>query len=104
VPGLVAPNCTVKPLLCPGESVRGSVRPTTLKPAPLTVAWLTPRLLAPTFVTVAICEPVLPTFVLIETLLGDMESEGSGSAKPAHPEIEPPIRAKIRTIGTNTCI
>ena len=103
VPGLVAPNFTVKLLLCPGESATGSVRPVRLKPAPLTVAWLTPRLLVPTFVTVATCEPVLPTFVLIETLLGDMESEGSGSAKPAHPEIEPTTRANVRTIGTNTC-
>jgi hypothetical protein len=82
----------------------GSVRPVRLKPAPLTVAWLTPRLLVPTFVTVATWEPVPPTFVLMERLLGDMESAGSGSAKPAHPEVEPTTRAKIRTIGTNTTI
>jgi hypothetical protein len=70
---LVAENFTMKFLLCPGESVTGSVRPLMLKPAPSTVAWLTAVLLVPTLVRVAICVLLLPTFVFIETLLGATE-------------------------------
>ncbi len=44
-----------------------------LKPVPLTVAWLMPMLLVPTFVAVAICELELPTAVFIERLLGETE-------------------------------
>ena len=71
--GLVAANFTMKFLLCPGESITGSVRPLMLKPAPSTVAWLTAVPIVLTFVTVAICVLLLPTFVLIETLFGATE-------------------------------
>jgi hypothetical protein len=84
---VVTANFTVKLSLCPGESVTGSVQPAMLKPAPLTVAWLTPILLVPAFVTVATCELVLPTSVLIERLLGETESSGFGEAAPTHPEM-----------------
>ena len=68
---VAAVNFTVKLALCPGESVIGSARPAMLKPAPLTVAWLMPAVLVPTFVTVATCELLLPTAAaFIEKLLG----------------------------------
>jgi hypothetical protein len=71
--GFVAANFTMKFLLCPGESVTGSVKPLILKPAPSTVAWLTAVLVVLTLVSVATCVLLLPTFVFIEKLLGATE-------------------------------
>ncbi len=99
---LVAANFTVNFLLWPGESVTGRVKPLMLKPAPFTKAWLTAVLLGPTLVTVATCVLLVPTFVCIETLFGATDISGRGSAKPAHPEMQPITRAEQRTMGTNT--
>jgi hypothetical protein len=104
LPGVVAANFTVKVALCPGESVAGRARPATLKSVLLTMAWLTLMLLVPKFVTVAICELKMPTAALIEKLLGDTDSCGSGSAKPAHPEMQNTISSAKTAIGTNTFI
>src|SRR5271163_2945238 len=45
-------------------------RPVALKPAPVTVTWLIATLLAPILVAVTVCEPVFPTTVATETLVG----------------------------------
>jgi hypothetical protein len=69
-----ARNFTVKLLLCPAASGNGGVTPATLKPSPVTAASLTSKWVAPILVTVTICEPVLPTGVLTDRLLGVTES------------------------------
>jgi hypothetical protein len=103
--GADARNFTVKLLLCPAVRVNGGVTPATLKPGPLMAASLTSRPVVPTFVTVTICEPVLPTGVLTDRLLGVTESCGRGSAKPEQPDVHPVIRrTNVRIRSTNTLL
>ena len=48
-------NMTPQLTLCPAARVRGRVRPLSLKPVPVTVAWETLRLLPPELVRVKAC-------------------------------------------------
>jgi hypothetical protein len=59
-----------------------------LKPVPVTTAWLILTGVAPTFVTLATCELDVPTLAPTDRLLGVSDSDGSGSATPAHPDIQ----------------
>jgi hypothetical protein len=55
---------TVNGVLCPGESVRGKVKPLTLKPAPLAVAPDTVTAVPPEFVRLPVCFWLVPTGTL----------------------------------------
>jgi hypothetical protein len=74
LPDAAAENSTVKLWLWLAASVMGSVKPDTLKPAPVTVTLLTLTLTVPVLEMVTVCEPMVPTVVLTEMLLGETES------------------------------
>jgi hypothetical protein len=98
-------NFTEKLAPCPGERTSGSLRPATLKPAPMTLAWLIPIVALPIFATVTTCELAFPTVALTERLLGVTESCGRGSANPAQPETQAEAtRIDAKTISTNTLL
>jgi hypothetical protein len=63
-PAAVGANCAVKEALCPAAIVNGTVKPVTLKPAPLAAIWLTVVLAVPEFVKVTVCCPLLETATL----------------------------------------
>ncbi len=63
-PLAVGANVTGKVMLCPAVSVKGSVRPVRLNPAPLTVAAEIVALAFPVFLTTSNCVFVLPTWRL----------------------------------------
>jgi hypothetical protein len=66
------------------------------------MAWLTLTGVVPIFVTLTACELAVPTFALTDKTLGVIERDGSGSAKPAQPEVQriaerEAIKASTRT-------
>jgi hypothetical protein len=71
-PGVVAANTTSKLWLAPGARLAGTARPLALKlkPDPVTVTWLIATPVVPWLVAVMVCEPVVPTTVETDTLLG----------------------------------
>ena len=107
LPEVLASNVTVKVWLCPGVKLTGVVKPAMLKPLPVTLAWLMLKLLLPTLVAVTLCDVVLPTVVLTETLVGLTESFAAACwpefvgalAMPVHPDVE---SVAIRTAKRNT--
>jgi hypothetical protein len=104
LPTAAAANFTVKLLLCPTGSVIGVVKPVTVKPVPLTTAWLTRTSVVPTFVTLTTCELVAPTLALTERVLGLIVRDGSGSATPAHPETQKIVANATHINSTRTCL
>lgn len=54
-------NCTLRVLHCPAGSVSGKVSPLTVKPAPLTPAWETVRLVLPELLMETVCVLLVPT-------------------------------------------
>jgi hypothetical protein len=71
-PGVVAANTTSKFWLAPGARLPGTARPLVLKlkPGPVTVTWLIATPVVSWLVAVIVCEPVVPTTVETDTLLG----------------------------------
>ena len=57
----VGANTTVRAPDCPAETVNGKAWPAIAKPAPLTVAWETDKLVLPELLKVRICELLVPT-------------------------------------------
>jgi hypothetical protein len=78
-----------------------------LKPLPVTLAWLMLKFALPTLVAVTLCDAVLPTVVLTETLVGLMASFAAACglefvgalAIPVHPDVE---SGAIATAKRNT--
>jgi hypothetical protein len=102
LPTTAAANFTVKLLLCPTGSIIGVVKPVTVKPVPLTMAWLTLTSVVPTLVTLTTCELEAPTVALTERVLGVMVRDGSGSATPAHPEVQKIVANATHINSTRT--
>ena len=82
--------------------LKGVVKPVTLKPVPLTMAWLTLTLVFPMFVTLTTWELVVPTLALTERTLGVIASEGSGSATPAQPVVHTIVANTTQIKSTRT--
>lgn len=64
VPDVVGANCAVKLADCPAAMVSGAVKPITLNPVPVAVAWFTVTLALPEFCKVIVCVPLLETATL----------------------------------------
>lgn len=64
LPAVVGANCAVNVAPCPAGITSGAVRPMMLKPAPVVVTPEMVVLAFPEFVSVTVCEPVLPTATL----------------------------------------
>lgn len=60
LPAVVGANCAVKVAICPTLIVNGVPMPLILKPAPEAVAWEIVKPAEPLFVSVTVCDPVLP--------------------------------------------
>ena|SRR5580704_2727584 len=95
VPGVVAANATSKLWLAPGARLEGTANPLVLNPAPVTVTSLMATPVAPLLVAVMVCEPILPTTAVTETLLGvtaSLADCGPGfaveEATPMQPEVQ----------------
>lgn len=113
VPLAVASKVTAKLWLCPGVRESGAVRPESAKPVPETCTWLTVRSALPVLLATTFCEPMTPTVLLTETLVGLTEScaaaAGGGVAGadgeealltvPAQPEL---VSATARVTRSNT--
>ncbi len=105
LPVTVGANCTLRLLVCPAESVRGKVCPVVVKPAPLTAAWETVKLLVPALLKVTVCVLAVPTSTSPKaTLLGLMLSwplpEGGGVFWPAIPE-HPAMESQENSVRTS---
>jgi hypothetical protein len=64
LPAACGANATVKTALCEAFSVRGVLRPLKWNPVPLTDAFETVTVVPPVFVSVTLCDCVLPTVTL----------------------------------------
>jgi hypothetical protein len=60
----------LKLLLAPGAMLAGVVSPAALNPAPATAIWSIATVFLPSLVAVTVCEPVLPTTVVTDTIVG----------------------------------
>jgi hypothetical protein len=100
LPDVAGSNITVRFWLWPGERLKGGLTPDMLKPVPAMLTWLTFKLAVPEFVVAMLCDAVVPTVLLSETLPGVTVScpargeaglaavEAGALATPAHPDIE----------------
>jgi hypothetical protein len=85
---LEAANLTLNDALPPPMRFTGIVRPSMLKPAPLSTAAVTFTGTVPVFVMVTGSELAVPTFAVTVRLSGATASVGRGSAMPAQPETQ----------------
>lgn len=69
LPAVVGANCAVNVAPCPAGITSGAVRPIMLKPAPVAVTPEIVVLAVPEFVSVMVCDPVLPTATLPKAAL-----------------------------------
>ncbi len=61
LPGTAGAKITLRAVVCPGASTKGTVIPLTLKPVPLKLTADMVRLALPELLRVTLCEPLLPT-------------------------------------------
>jgi hypothetical protein len=64
LPAVAGSYTTEKEVLCPAFSVRGRARPVTEKPAPVTLSFDSETLALPVFVSVTVCEELVPVVTL----------------------------------------
>jgi hypothetical protein len=77
-PAACGANVTVKFVLCPGDSVTGTLIPLVLKPAPAAVARVIVTALPPELVTVPVWFSVLPTVTLPNPMLLGLKVRAPG--------------------------
>jgi hypothetical protein len=65
-------NCAVNVVFCPALTVNGVDKPLILKPVPVTLAAEIVTLAVPEFVSVTICDPLLPTTTLPKLTLAGL--------------------------------